>query len=107
MNEFPIEQEDDNQRTAARVPYASQLLVIHGQDAWCTELQDISEGGCGVFRPADCDLEVGLLVRLFFVDGPGRTVGINARVARDDRRSLGFEYHEPQHIPPAILPTPF
>ena len=94
-------QDFSNERSSPRVPYASQLMVVHGADAWRTELQDISEGGCGVFRPQDCDLEVGLLVRLFFIDEPGRAVGLDARVARDDQLSLGFEYHDPQSIPPS------
>lgn len=97
----PAMHDFSNERSSPRVPYASQLVVVHGPDAWRTELQDISEGGCGVFRPRDCDLEVGLLVRLFFINEPGRAVGIDARVARDDQRSLGFEYHEPQLIPPS------
>jgi hypothetical protein len=92
--------ESGNQRWSQRVPYASQLLVVHGREAWSAELQDISEGGCGIFRPSDCNLEVGLLVRLYFIDAPGLAVGVDARVARDDQRSLGFEYHELQTIPP-------
>ncbi len=90
-----------NQRFFDRVPYAADLLVVHEREAWRTGLRDVSAGGCSAFRPADCDLEEGTLVRLFFVDGPGRAIGIDARVARDDPRSLGFEYHEPQPVPPA------
>ena len=33
----------------------------------------------------------------------GDAVAIDARVARDDARCLGFEYHEPQTVPPAPL----
>lgn len=91
----------ENLRWSFRVPYASELLVVHGRCAWRTELQDISEGGCGVFLPEDCTLEVGVLVNLFFVDEPGRAPAIDARVARVDARSVGFEYLEPQAIPPA------
>ena len=90
----------DNQRFFARVPYASELVVVNDREAWRTGLQDISEGGCSVFRPRDCDLVEGTLVRLFFVNGPGRSLAIDARVARDDERCLGFEYHEHQSIPP-------
>ncbi len=90
-----------NQRNSLRVPYASRLLVVHDRVAWRADLQDLSEGGCAVSRPEDCTLEIDALVRLFFVDSPGRTVGIDARVARDDSRSLGFEYHEPQIFPDA------
>jgi hypothetical protein len=96
-----LPEDSSNQRWSPRVPYASQLLVVHDREAWSAELQDISEGGCGIFRPEACDLEVGLLVRLYFYDGPGYAVGVDARVARDDPRSLGFEYHEPQTIPPS------
>ncbi len=91
----------DNQRFFPRVPYASELVVVSDREAWRTGLQDISEGGCSVFRPHDCDLVEGTLVRLFFINGPGRSFGIDARVARDDARCLGFEYHVPQAIPPA------
>jgi hypothetical protein len=85
------------------MPYGLQLVVVHERAAWRTQLRDVSEGGCGAARPADCDLEIGLLVRLFFIDAPGRAIGIDARVARDDSRSLGFEYHEPQSVPPAPI----
>ena len=100
MNQSPFR---DNQRFFARVPYASELVVVNDREAWRTGLQDISEGGCSVFRPRDCDLVEGTLVRLFFVNGPGRSLAIDARVARDDERCLGFEYHEQQSIPPAPI----
>jgi len=90
-----------NQRSSPRVPYAAQMLVVRGGQAWLVELQDLSEGGCGIFRPTVCDLEVGHIVRLFFFDQPGPALGIDARVARIEARTLGFEYHEPQAVPPA------
>lgn len=94
------QQSRDDQRYFRRVPYASELVVVHDREAWRTGLQDVSEGGCSAFRPRDCDLAEGALVRLFFVNGPGRAVGVDARVARDDARCIGFEYHEQQSIPP-------
>lgn len=90
-----------NQRSSPRVPYAAQIFVVRGGKAWLVELQDLSEGGCGIFRPAACDLEVGDIVRLYFTDQPGPALGIDARVARVEARTLGFEYHEPQSVPPA------
>jgi c-di-GMP-binding flagellar brake protein YcgR len=94
------DQSQSDLRWATRVPYASLLLVVRDGEAWRTELLDISEGGCSVFPPEQCSLEVGELVQLFFLDAPGRAVAINALVARNDQRSLGFEYHEPQSVPP-------
>jgi hypothetical protein len=97
-----------DQRFAGRVPYASELIVLHGNEAWRTALLDVSAGGCGAFRPDDCTLEVDLLVRLFIMDGPGHAVGVDARVAREDDHGLGFEYLEPQALPPQpdIVPAP-
>lgn len=91
---------DDDKRFADRVPFAAELLVVRDDAAWRAELTDLSAGGCGAFRPEDCDLEEDALVRLFFLAGPGRAVAVDARVARDDPRRLGFEYHEPQLVPP-------
>jgi hypothetical protein len=91
---------DDDKRFDDRVPFAAELLVVRDDAAWRAELTDLSAGGCGAFRPADCDLEEDALVRLFFLAGPGRAVAVDARVARDDPRRIGFEYHEPQAIPP-------
>lgn len=89
-----------NQRSSNRIPYAAELVVVSGRHAWRAELTDLSEGGCGVFRPFECDLEEGLLVQLFFLDETGHGEGVDARVARDDPRRLGFEYHEPRPLPP-------
>ncbi len=90
-----------NQRSSPRVPYAARMMVVRGASAWLVELQDLSEGGCGIFRPSDCKLEVGDVVRLFFFEHPGPALGIDARVARVEPRTLGFEYHDIQSVPPA------
>lgn len=88
------------QRSTGRIPYAAHLVVVSGRHAWRAELTDVSEGGCGAFRPGDCDLEEGVLVQLYFLDETGHAEGVDARVARDHPRRLGFEYHEPRPLPP-------
>lgn len=90
------------QRFSERVPYAAQVLVLRDGDAWLGEVKDLSEGGCGLFRTADCDLDVAEVVLLVFFELPGRAVTVPARVARVNSGSLGFEYHEPQAIPPSL-----
>jgi len=92
----------ENQRYSPRVPYAAQMLVAREDSAWLVELQDLSEGGCGIFRPERCTLEVGQVVRLYFFDQPGPALGVDARVARIEQRTLGFEYLEPQSVPPTL-----
>jgi hypothetical protein len=45
---------------------------------------------------------VAEIVRLVFFDEiqPGPAVVVDARVARVENGSLGFEYHETQSVPP-------
>ena len=93
----------EQQRFSERVPYAAQVLVLRSGDAWLGEVKDLSEGGCGLFRTADCDLDVAEIVLLVFFETPGRAVTVPARVARASSGSLGFEYHEPQTVPPSAV----
>lgn len=90
----------DDHRTSPRVPYAARVMVIRGDEAWLAELVDLSEGGCGLFRPEDCALDVAEVVQLVFVEETGPAVLVGARVARVQDGLLGFEYHEPQQVPP-------
>jgi hypothetical protein len=93
---------DNPQRFQNRVPFAARLMVLQGNSAWFVQLHDLSEGGCGVFRPQHCTLEEEQVVRLFFhyEDGAPAVV-VPARVARVTATQIGIEYHEPQAIPPA------
>ncbi len=87
-------------RAGMRVPYAIQVMLLVDDQAWVADVLDLSEGGCGVFRPPGCLLRVGMVVTLFFFEGAGPTSLVSARVARITERHIGFEYHEPQSIPP-------
>lgn len=87
-------------RFSDRVPFAARVLVVRGDEAWLGEVMDLSEGGCGLFRPADCRVDVADVVQLVFFDQPGPAVLVGARVARVQDGVLGFEYHEPQQVPP-------
>ena len=93
--------DSNDHRFSDRVPYAARVMVIRGTQAWVGEVKDLSEGGCGLFRPADCALDVAEIVQLVFFEEPGPAVLVDARVARVENGSLGFEYHEPQAVPPA------
>ena len=87
-------------RLADRVPSAARVMIVHTKSAWFAELVDLSEGGCAALRPAGCELDAEALVRLFFYDGDGPAVVVAARIARIDGERMGFEYHEPQGVPP-------
>ncbi len=91
-----------DRRTAARVPFAIQVMIVHGDLAWVADVLDLSEGGCGVFRPGGCLLREGNVAQLLFFQGSGPAVPVSARIARVTERHLGFEYHELQTIPPSL-----
>ena len=93
--------EASERRLTDRVPFAARVMIVHTKSAWFAELLDLSEGGCAAFRPMGCELDEEALVRLFFYDGDGPAVVVAARVARLDDASIGFEYHEPQTVPPS------
>lgn len=95
-----IDDNDGDRRFAERVPYASLVTVIRDRHAWLAEVQDMSHGGCGIFRPPQCSLEEADVVQLVFHEGPGLAVVVGARVARVETGGIGFEYHEEQAIPP-------
>ncbi len=96
----------DIERDSFRVPYAAMLLVVRSDDAWVCECQDLSQGGCGIFPPDECTLQEADVVRLYFYERTGRAVPVDARVARVGASNIGFEYHEPQAIPPQRAATP-
>lgn len=91
-----------DRRTGDRVPFAIQVMIVHGDLAWAADVLDLSEGGCGVFRPAGCLLHEGNVAQLLFFHGTGPAVPVSARIARVTERHLGFEYHELQTIPPSL-----
>ena len=91
---------DTNRRSGGRVPYAMQVLIVSGEHAWVADVVDLSEGGCGVFRPKLCCLAPGNMAQLYFFQGVGPAVAVSALIARVAERHLGFEYHELQTVPP-------
>lgn len=91
-----------DRRTSHRVPFAIQVMIVHGDLAWAADVLDLSEGGCGVFRPGGCLLHEGNVAQLLFFSGTGPAVSVSARIARVTERHIGFEYHELQTIPPSL-----
>lgn len=89
-------------RAWERVPFAIRTMVLCGEDAWVADVLDLSEGGCGIFRPPGCNLQDGNVARLCFFEGPGPAAVVSARIAWVTSRHIGFEYHEPQTVPPKL-----
>lgn len=94
---------DVHHRASERLSHAKRVMVVHGESAWFAELQDFSDGGCGLFPPPDCMLEEDDVVRLFFYSDASPVVILTARVARVTEARIGIEYHESQPAPPLSL----
>jgi hypothetical protein len=88
-------------RAGIRLPYAIQVMIVCDALAWVADVLDLSEGGCGVFRPGGCLLREGNVAQLYFFEGAGTAVPVSARIARVTERHIGFEYHDPQTVPPS------
>ena len=41
-------------RAGDRVPFAIQVMVVCNDMAWAADVLDLSDGGCGIFRPVGC-----------------------------------------------------
>ncbi|MBB1059352.1 PilZ domain-containing protein [Marilutibacter spongiae] len=92
---------DDERRIGDRTPFHDRVMVVRAEQAWYAELMDLSEGGCGIAVPPDSALEEEQVVRLFFYEAEDKpAVIVPARVARVTDARIGFEYHEPQSVPP-------
>lgn len=97
--------QQDERRSAVRVPYASRVMVLSRDMAWFARLIDLSEGGAGIFRPVGFGLVPDDLVRLFFHESDdAAAVIVDARVARVTPNQVGLEYHDPQTVPPRHPP---
>ena len=95
----------DDRRSDVRVPYASRVMILGRETAWFARLIDLSEGGCGIFRPAGFELVPDDLVRLFFHEhDDSAAIVVDARVARVTPSQVGLEYHDPQTVPPTHPP---
>ena len=76
----------------ARMKIRSAVLMMHGADAWSTELEDISSTGVLVRRPAEWTGRLGDLFVLDMMIGDELNIHLEAKVARVTDHNVGFAY---------------
>ncbi len=76
----------------ARMPMRSAVLMMHGDSAWSSELEDISATGVLVRRPEDWHGMSGEIYILDMLIGDGFTIHVEAMVMRVTEHHLGFAY---------------
>jgi len=94
-----------NRRDNERLLFAAEVLIAREDRAWRSAVLDLSGGGCALLRPDHFNLHLGAVVSIHFIAGSGPGPVVGARLARIGPRDLGFEYHEPQAIPPRLAAT--
>lgn len=76
----------------ARMKIRSAVLMMHGADAWSSELEDISATGVLVRRPDGFTGKAGDLFVLDMMIGDELNIHVEATVARVIADSIGFAY---------------
>ena len=76
----------------ARMPIRSAVLISRGQDAWSSEIEDISATGVLVQKPENWRGGVGDLYALDMLIGEKLDIHVEARLARISDSRLGFAY---------------
>lgn len=76
----------------ARMQLRSAVLMMHGADAWSSELVDISATGVLVRRPDDWSGKPGDLFVLDMMIGDELNIHLEATVARVTPDHVGFAY---------------
>jgi hypothetical protein len=76
----------------ARRPVHTVALVSRGDDAWNSEILDISASGARLQRPPDWNGEVDDIYQLDVIISDSAALHLEARVARITADHLAFEF---------------
>jgi len=76
----------------ARMKISSAVLMMHGSDAWSSELEDISATGVLVRRPDEFSGRPGDMFVLDMLIGEQLNIHLEATVARVTEDHVGFAY---------------
>ena len=76
----------------ARMPIDSAVLMMHGDEVWSTELEDISATGVLVRRPREWNDVLGALYVLDMIIGSQLNIHLEATIARIETDHIGFAY---------------
>jgi len=92
-----MSQTDQGQWRHARMRITSAVLMMHGADAWSSEISDISATGVLVAKPEEWSGHLGDLYTLDMIIGENLNIHVEATVARITPHHVGFAY---ARIPP-------
>jgi hypothetical protein len=85
-------QTDEGHWRHARMRISSAVLMMHGADAWSSEIEDISATGVLVIKPEDWSGHMGDQYALDMIIGEDLNIHVDATVARITSHHIGFAY---------------
>lgn len=91
---------NEERRRAPRRDYDCLVLVAYGDEGFLGHVDNVSASGCCISRPEDWSLANGTEVRLFLLIDLRHVFCAAARVVWSSAQFVGFQYLEPQPLPP-------
>lgn len=88
----------EERRGSPRLKMYAGVFILHGQDAYLTEVDNVSTGGASVARPTRWAARDGHQCRLYFVLDQETILLLRATVAHVDRRQVGLVFEPGQAI---------
>lgn len=100
-----MSEKDKELRRSPRFDFECTVLIqIGGDIAYFSFMENVSSAGCCIHKPKNLTgLPRGSQVKLFHNLGRSRSEAVPATVVWANENFLGFEYKDPQALPPELL----
>lgn len=79
-------------RVFTRIKMYAGVLITRGEQAWLTEVTNVSAGGASVLTPTRWEAGVGMEHLLYFILEQERILCIRGTVTHEHDDSIGFEF---------------
>jgi hypothetical protein len=89
----------DDQRRAVRYSYQCQVIVATSGNSSITQLENLSQSGCCILKPADWHFSPNDVLNLYFVMDNEHVIDAEAMLVWDNGKLIGLQYLQAQPIP--------
>lgn len=91
------------QRQALRYSHHCQVIVVTKDKSSIAQLENLSQSGCCIQKPADWDFSPNDVLNLYFVIDNDHTIDAQAMLVWEDATHAGLQYLEAQAVPIQII----
>ena len=93
----------DDQRRELRNSHQCQVIVATNDKSCITQLENLSQSGCCIQKPADWKFSLNDVLNLYFIIDNEHVVDAEAMLVWEDANLIGLEYLQAQPIPIQII----